>query len=359
MTARRLRPLCASAALAALLAACASDAPDLLISDCEPLGVIQPICGIQRPEDIAVMPDGQHLLISMMGGLGGEPGGLAVLDTESDLHAVVYPSDAAASGARWGDPSCPEAPGETISPHGVDLSQRQDGRWQLLVVNHGGREAVEFFELQPNGLETTLVWRGCSVVPEGGWINDVVATAQGDFYVSRMLTKDSWFSMLGGMLGWDSGYVWYWTRGHGYAPVPSSEGPMPNGVELSVDERHLFVNMSGGSGVRKIRLQDGEAVAEAPIDGPDNLTWSPDGRLLVASQLASRSEFIACMDLSDEMACGYPFAIVALDPDTLAMETVFSHRGPPMGAGTVAVLVNEVLYVGSYAGDRLLKVPMQ
>ena len=360
MNARPARTALLSVALSAMgLASCASDDADLLISTCEPLGVIQPICGLQRPEDMALLPDGRHLLVSMMGGLDGQPGSLAVLDTDSELHAVIYPGAEPAAAPRWGDPACPGAPGETISPHGIDLSHRLDGRWQLLVVNHGGREAVEFFELRPKGLETELVWRGCSVVPEGGQINDVVAARHGGFYVSRMKTKDSWLDWPRVMLGWSTGYVWYWTRGHGYTPVPSTEGPMPNGVELSPDEKFLFVNMSGASGVRKVRLQDGEAVAEAPIEAPDNLTWSADGRLLVASQLGSLPEFLACWDIADDdTACGYPFAIIALDPDSLAMETVFAHRGPPMGAGTSALLVNGVLYVGSYVGDRLIKVPL-
>ena len=353
-----LSPALFAAAACWGLASCAGDDPDLRITRCEPLGAIQPICGLQRPEDLALLPDGRHLLLSMMGGLDGQPGRLAVLDTDSELHAVIYPSDDAAAAVRWGDPSCPGAPGEAISPHGIDLSRRPDGRWRLLVVNHGGREAVEFFELLPNGMETQLVWRGCSVVPEGGLINDVVATRHGDFYVTRMGTKDSWLDVVRVLLGWSTGYVWYWTRGHGYARVPSTEGPMPNGVELSADEKFLFVNMSGASGVRKVRLQDGEAVAEAPIDAPDNLTWTADGRLLVASQLASLMEFVVCADLPDDVTCGYPFAIIALDPDSLATETLFSHRGPPMGAGTAALLVDGVLYAGSFAGDRLIKVPL-
>ena len=29
-----------------------------------------------------------------------------------------------------------------------DLPQRPDGAWMLLSINHGGRESVEFFEIQ-------------------------------------------------------------------------------------------------------------------------------------------------------------------------------------------------------------------
>jgi hypothetical protein len=37
-----------------------------------------------------------------------------------------------------------------FSPHGIDIVQREDGKYQVLVVNHGGRESVELFDLMPN-----------------------------------------------------------------------------------------------------------------------------------------------------------------------------------------------------------------
>jgi len=36
---------------------------------------------------------------------------------------------------------------------------------------------------------------------------------------------------------------------------------------------------------------------------------------------------------------------------------VFEHEGAPMGAATVAQPLGEFLYLGSFTGDRILKVP--
>jgi hypothetical protein len=41
----------------------------------------------------------------------------------------------------------------------------------------------------------------------------------------------------------------------------------------------------------------------------------------------------------------------------MAAESVFTHRGPPMGAATVAVPQNGRVYMGSFTGDRLVSVP--
>ena len=55
-------------------------------------------------------------------------------------------------------------------------------------------------------------------------------------------------------------------------------------------------------------------------------------------------------------SCPTAFAIVALDPETLAQRELYAGSGPPMGAGTAAVEVDGELVIGSFAGDRLLRV---
>jgi hypothetical protein len=41
----------------------------------------------------------------------------------------------------------------------------------------------------------------------------------------------------------------------------------------------------------------------------------------------------------------------------MATETIFEHRGPPMGAATVAVPQGGRIYMGSFVGDRLISIP--
>ena len=79
--------------------------------------------------------------------------------------------------------------------------------------------------------------------------------------------------------------------------------------------------------------------------------------LLVASLRSDGSTLMACGDL-EHGACPADYAIVAVAPQTLATETV--HEGgpdTPMGAATVALEVEGELWIGSFAGDRILRVP--
>jgi hypothetical protein len=71
-----------------------------------------------------------------------------------------------------------------------------------------------------------------------------------------------------------------------------------------------------------------------------------DGRLLVASIRAAPQDVTACDGL-DGGVCPIPFAIVALDPGTLAERELYAGAGTPMGAGTAAVEVD---------GERVLRV---
>ena len=92
---------------------------------------------------------------------------------------------------------------------------------------------------------------------------------------------------------------------------------MPNGIEKSMDERFLFINMYIAGEVRKLELSSGDVVAITAALGPDNTTWSQDGHLLVASHNAPPYESLVCNDL-EAGACGYEYEIVRINPSDMS-----------------------------------------
>jgi hypothetical protein len=228
------------------------------------------------------------------------------------------------------------------------------------VVNHGGRESVEWFEvLDPRG-EATLAWRGCALAPEAGWLNDVVGHADGRVWVSHMMPRRDgaaqlWEFAKTAVLGRETGRALAWSPDAGFGVVPGSQTRFANGVEVSPDGTVLFVNSSLGGHVRGIELATGRMLGEAPVASPDNSTWAPDGRLLVASLTGSILDLRAC-DAIEHGACPASFEIVALDPETFATEVVYRSDGVTMGAGTVGLQLGDALYIGTFAGDRILRV---
>jgi hypothetical protein len=333
------------------------------ILDCEARGRARPICGFQNPEDLVSLPGAQALIVSEYGDVeGGRPGRLVLFALATDERRILFEGGRPPARPRrdWGDPRCPEPPGQAFSPHGIDLVRRDDGALQLLVVQHGDREAIELFEAVGSGTNWHLTWRGCVPAPEKASLNDVVGLSDGRFYTTKMMSLGDDVEAIFEKPTATTGRVFAWTPGQGYAQIPGTAGRMPNGLAASTDGRIVYVNLSGENAIRKVEVESGRELGRAEVASPDNVTWTPDGRrLLVASLSASNpGEFERCRTL-ERGACAIPFSIVAIDPETMRVEgPVYTSEGAPMGAGTVGLQVGHELFVGSFAGDRILRVEL-
>lgn len=349
-------------ALAALLA-CGGGVEAIL--ECEGTEGVRVVCGFQNPEDLALLPGREALLVSQFGSMdGARSGSLVVFRPGSGEIEPLFPRGGAGTvpdvvaGPVWGDPDCPGLPSAAFSPHGIDLASRPDGALQLLVVNHGGRETVEFFEVSGSG-EVSLAWRGCALPPDQAILNDVVALPEGGFLATKMYSSSEGtpgiLTVGRAVLGMETGQVLEWQSGAGFREVPGTRGSIPNGIELSDDGESIYLNLYSASEVRRVARHSGATLGAAEVSYPDNLSWGADGRLLVASHTASLSEMTACNEL-EAGTCPIAFEIVALSPDLSEREVLFANAGPPMGAGTVAIQVGDELIIGTYAGDRVALV---
>jgi len=343
-----------------LLVACGDSS--LVISDCQSDGNIVPVCGFQNPEDFALLPDGETMLVSQMGYIDADdpaklsPGSIAEYHPEKPIRIVFEGGVRAEKQAGWGDPECPGAPSADFAPHGIDLDTRADGRTQLLSVNHGGRESIEFFEVTTDQGQTHLTWRGCVVMSGELFLNDVVATNNGGFWATHMFPKHSIWAIIRSALGSKLGYAVAWSAEQGIKKLPGSDGAMPNGIEKSADEHFAYINMYFGSTLKKLDVRSGETVKAIELASPDNSAWDRDGKhLLVASHVASIRDAYVCQGLS-QGSCGFAFEIVRVNSETMARETLVAHEGAPMGGVTVALPVKESLYLGTFAGDRIARI---
>ncbi len=346
-----------------LMIACSADVP--AVADCGVTGGITPHCKFKNPEDAVVLANGQ-MIVSQMGNLEERsPGSLVLFDpdrgTVTRLFGQGY-STRDLGDTRWGNLDCTANPREFFSPHGISLLKRADDRLQLMVVNHGRRESVEFFEVFINDSGVSTVWRGCVRAPHKEFLNDLVALPDGGFIASNMYVTRGpqlfglHFGALKALLGMDSGYLIEWHPWQDVTVVRGSEGPFPNGLAISPDGRFIYQNLYGADEVRKLDRQKGVVVASIAVAKPDNTTIDAKGRLLVASQKMSLLDLKSCVDEPDQ-TCLLPFEIVQIDPDTMAHKVVFKHAGPPMGAGTVAVQHGDNLVMGSFLGDRMIIAP--
>jgi hypothetical protein len=331
--------------LALGLAACGGAPP---LTDCSPLGALTPTCGFQNPEDVVLAPAGGWLIVSQFRSRE-KPGSLVAFRPSDGEKRILYPSaegtPAAPHGGECGEPP----PTADFSPHGIDLAGAR-----LLVVNHGGeqREAIEEFLLLVTPEGPHLGWMGCTLLPPDAAANDVAALPEG-FLATNMMGRSQTAGGLKLAVGLPVGEVLHFD-GSKWAPIPGTAGGAPNGIAVGPDGAIYFAEW----GARRIaRVQaDGTARTETALDfHPDNLSWASDGRLLVAGQRGSTFSVVGCGSIQSG-ACALPSVVVAVDPATLAATSLVNDDPPTrIGAASVAVELDDALWIGSFASDRLVK----
>lgn len=317
------------------------------------------------PEDLEPIPGTHSVIASDMhlkagpDGIEPQPGVLKLVDLESAVVIPLYPAASALAGrADWGDPACGREIGGDLLPHGIHLSRRRDGAWQLLVVNHGGRESVEFFELARKGKQWSARWRGCVVAPDSSHLNDAAALPGGGFLVSTMHMGDRAATREAGVRaakGENTGFLWRWTPGSPIARQPGSDAPMPNGVQVDASGRYAYINTaSRGGDVRKLDLASGQVVATVAVPNPDNASWTSSGQLLVAGVAAGPKPMGCFAHPADP--CQAPSEVYQIDVKSMTAQRIFAHAGAPLNAATVAVQAGDDLLIGSCFGSSFVAV---
>jgi DNA-binding beta-propeller fold protein YncE len=319
--------------------------PDLL--DCGMQGSAEIICGTRAPEDFEITPDGNYLIVAKFG--QGSDQALDLFNIATKSFSAIPLSDEKKEG--WGSAACTESIGTKVGAHGLSLTQRTSGEWQLYVVNHIERESMEMFELLPEGDAWKLVWRGCLLADQP--YNDVSALPDGSFVATRpqaiMKEGQDLFA------GEPSGNVAMWTAAEGEIVFAGSEYGYPNGVMVSPDGRYAYIS---GWTTRSFHKYDIDAMREVGRADftfmPDNLTWTPDGKLLAAGINGVQGN----CPVESTNPCIQASVVAEVDTETLAVTPVFDSAGQALINGTSAAIeVDGSVYIGSFQGTRLVKVP--
>lgn len=327
-------------------------APPLMA--CGVHGKIEVICGTRSPEDLELTPDGKYLIATQFvnqGRRGSAGAGMALFDIAHKTFTKMPITDE--PDKSWGDPSCPGPIGDALVSHGESLAKRKNGAWALYVVNHGGRQSIEMFELKKVSGSWALAWHGCEVAAHD--YNDLAILPDGGF-VGTYPTGLSSGGSGGPFSGAVTGYVARWTPGKGESEIPGTRMRYPNGVVADPDGHYIYINEFAGKQVFKYDLEAGKIVGSVKVDFlPDNLTWTRSGRLLDAGVKGARGD---CPEGSGR-PCIQGFGVAEIDPGTMQVRPIFDSAttDPLIGGVSVALAVGRSIYLGAFQGDRLVKIP--
>mgnify|MGYP001158490814 FL=1 len=320
------------------------------ISNCESDESISVICNFQNPEDIVITPDNKYLFISEFGGVQPfeehKPGYFAFL--EIDTNTKIIPNIKIENN-EWGSPNCERKQEDQYGPHGIDLIKRNDGRFQIAVINHYPNETIEMFELIKNN-EWSIIWRGCIDVPEKYYFNDVSLKKNGDLFASHMyqrnITLNKW--LIQSILKINTGYLVKWNQKE-FVKIHNSEGSGPNGIAFNEDSNIIYINYNKGDKLVKFDLNKLEKIASYNVESPDN-PYIANNSIWVTSLDAKANDLRDCTVGKN---CSAPFSIYELDKSSLSLQNKYSFSKTVFGLPTVAVPINKKLYIGSFRSDRI------
>jgi len=320
------------------------------------------VCGIDRPEDLAPIPATPWLIVS--GFAAGA--GLRLIDTRSKTSKRWYSGapDQVALNARL-YAACSSSPDvATFNTQGLSLRKTGEGTFILYAVNHGGRESIEVFEVSTSTEQPTLKWQGCLLMPAGMAANSVASFEDGTVVVT-VLTRPG-TSIADFVQGRNTGAVYEWSPGRAaFRLVRGAELPGNNGLEVSPDQKSFYVVAFGWHAVVKFSRSNpahqlGKAVA--PDFMPDNVHW--DGQRLIAAGM--RYDEPACGGVrrvvagkADDMHCHRGYVVAAIDPATLDFHTLaYAEPDSDFNGVSAAVVLDGILWLGSYQADRVAFRPM-
>jgi len=335
-----------------LLLALASCSDDPHVADnCESNDELQVYCGFNNPEDLALTPDKQFLIVSEFGGMAPlaemKFGQLSLFDLTTKTKQSLPVSFA---DNNWGDAQCFRDSALSFGPHGIDLIERHDGRWQLAVVSHMPYESIEMFELvKQDGW--TLQWKGCVNVDGQYYFNDVALSPEGGFYATHMFAKEtSMLSVIWNVFAQsETGHVVGWSPVRGLFDLAFTRGSFPNGIALDYPQNHLVVNYNLADKTVLFDLSNEQVLGVYTHNSPDNVVIN-DGFVWVANHDHAATDTLAC---GADANCFLAFSINKLSLTDLSLIESYPFSGSNMGVGTVGIIHNDALWIGSYHSDRL------
>jgi hypothetical protein len=336
-------------------------APVALATDgnCQSAGELDFVCGLVNAEDLAQVPGTGWILAS-----GFAPGeGIYLVDSEQKTWSKLYPADAPLARQDmeiFG--ACPGSPDpNTLVTHGLNLRPGENGHSRLYVTGHGGREAIEVFDVDASGERPVLTWIGCVMTPDHMEANSVAALADGSLRVTIPLHTGR--TITEALIPEITGAVHAWSPGDsGFTMIQGTELPYANGIEVSEDGSEFYVASSGLFNVTAFSNTNPARVLRTTKTlefVPDNLHMGRGGQLLTGGLVVDDP---ACgnvrgpepFDLGVFASCPRPFIVASIDPQSMEVtDLVRGPANPDFSNVTMGLQVGDEIWIGTFTGDRI------
>jgi hypothetical protein len=309
------------------------------------------ICGLVVPEDVLNLGSTGLLLVSGH----RAPGHMYLIDpaagTQSELiHGATFRLQHDTSAY----PGCPGPLNlQAFDVHGLSLAETSPRRFSVYTTSHGAREAIEIYDLDLRGSAPILTWTGCVLLQQDSYYNSVARLADGGFVATRM--RDANFTRTEGVPPGITGHLVEWHPGGQVQRLAGTEMSLPNGIDVSKDERYIFVAANGTHEVVRFDRRTtpiGKRAVSLPIS-PDNVHWDTNGKLLSAGP-----NYVAPAACGGA-GCATGWSVIELDPETLAFSRLGgADQTAAMQRVSAAMRVGDDIWVASNM-DRIARFSLK
>tara|TARA_R110000824_G_scaffold52692_4_gene146116 strand:+ start:45957 stop:47045 length:1089 start_codon:yes stop_codon:yes gene_type:complete len=328
------------------------------MQDCNQSGGLNFICDISVPEDLVIIPGTDWVVAGSFS--EANTTGLHLINSISKNVTALYSPQAGRSRLNrslYG--ACPGEPDlNDFQSHGLGIQTHinESGIYTLYVVSHGGREAIEVFEINASGASPQATWIGCVLMPDGLDANDVTAMRDGTILATVLMHPGFSFEDL--LSGVPTGAVYKWIPGsQGFVKLEGSELPGNNGIQVSEDESEIFVAASGLSAIVTLANSNPTRVLRRTRTmgfAPDNVVYDSNGYLLTAGM---RDDEPTCEGSGPPPASNCPRGTIAayIHPETMQDTVILDTVATPVFSGaTMAILPGgKEVWVGSFRTSRI------
>ena len=146
----------------------------------------------------------------------------------------------------------------------------------------------------------------------------------------------------------NSGVVLNWNKNN-FEEIVNSEGSGPNGIALNELTNDLFISYNQGDKIVRFDISNNTKLQSFKIDSPDNIYIHGDSLWLTSLDFQPKD----AGDCIKRPACSLPFSIYEIDRETFVLKNENSFNKTVFGLPTIAVPVENTIFMGSFHSDRL------
>src|SRR6201985_3343112 len=325
-------------------------------ASCTPSMNLHYVCGLDEPEDLLQVGASKWVIASGM----GTHGGIFLIDTEAKTARRFFTGTSRPDLKMY--PDCASAPVD-LNAHGIALRPTKvAGTYTLYSVTHAPFESIQVFAVDGRGPAPTVSWTGCVRLPADFKSNAVTALSDGTILDDVQMHDHATDFISGNVTG--GGWEWR-PKDKSLHLLKGTELPGNNGIEISRDEKEIYMAVSGTQTVAIYDLANTAKPArtiKTPWYNLDNIHWSGD-RLIAAGMMFDEP---ACggtrkqiQDAHGNMNCHRGWVASQLDPKAMTWKILaYGEPNPDFGGIATALVIGKTLWLSSFQMDRAAYRPL-